>query len=1487
MKKILQIFVFLIYLLSAEAAKGQYVNEFLLYNYLKERTNLENLDATVWGDIGASLISSDTHHYLFYADITTNSTYSFSSINYIKFGGSCDRSIDERPVKYVNSSPSTMIGITDVRNEENFYLDINIELSDYSFYRGPYSDCFRIPYIGINSFKDNVTNVETNIFSLPLHRPLRTEEKNGLFNTYLPFQEKIKIYGRWFPHDTYNFQYCLDGCQNSENWVDVNKEKITNFYLSSKRIGNEVEFNLSASDIFGSEEEAKKHIRKKVQIRVASLKYQGQYLSWSEPTPPLTITPSAPTLTQVTPTLDCSYDKGAMKIKFSRKPYEGERLWLYIENFNETDANFPIDNVGTDHDVTAALLSSPSTTPELTVRNVSEGTYKIQLKGIYTYTDTNGQTQSISTYTSGPEHTYTVKVEAPKPLEALQTNVLTTPTSCYGTSDGSLSFSGVSGGTPPYSYQISKPDKTIVFNWVNFTEPNSFSVQGIPQGRYHIRLRDSKGCVVKINNEEVQFTADVSGPSQALQLTAISGHPNHYDKKGDVTLQVSGGTPPYAYEIRTESSAGNVQETGTLTASGSHRVGIDKLFSGQYYAKITDAKGCISENFFSIKAPLGIVSSTHTDIKCYDDSTGTIAFEVRGGTPPYRYENPQDGKGKVPFAGNATTITTLKQGTYEILVFDSEGKQAVHNGTPIAITKTISAPQRAISIFPASGFASYENTLEVTITGGTPSSDGKYEVEWRTENNSGSVITSGITNQVRGSFLTRITNLSVGNYHLKIKDANGCTTTATYSIRKPITILTFSHSDIRCYGAANGSFSLRVDGGKPPYSYRMRSATSSEGTWQQFNGNEVIINNLSAGTYQLDVRDADGQIAQKAGENDIRRFTITQPVSAIQLSESLNHTTGSNRTDGSILLDIRGGTPSASGYLVRLENAMGNTISQAKSTFSGGIHHLEFSGLSAGSYRLRVADANYIQAQDVGCFIEKNIQITAPENLVAKLTITKAISCHHQTSHNTSDHNNNAVPDSSEDGQLQAQPQGGTPPYSYAWYRIEGNTSQPLAQHNAILSGLSEGTYSVVITDKNKHTATNQITLSLPPVLQGQIGADSSGCEGSAQGKAWINVQGGTPPYQYLWSNGATTSQINNLASGTYLVTVTDANGCQLSNTAIVGTASAITITQETITPPSCIGAFDGGISLSLQGGSGTYLVHWSDGVTSLNRTQIKAGTYTITVTDGTPCGFLQKGFVVTEPEAIALNLPSQITLCQGDQQAFDISIDDNQAQYQWLRNGLPFATQSKVLITQEGSYLAKVITANGCEASRQMQVQLSNQKLDVNFLVTSYAFYDYAVRLVNVGDPLETWHWEIPSEAELISQSAHHIDVKFPKEGNYKVGLRGTLGNCHKELYKTILVEKDSFGEGLEEHKESNLRRFVVSPNPNDGNFRVLILLHNPEAIRLRIYDLQGRQVAPSQEKASAIEFEIPYTYNLSAGQYLVVLEAGKEVRIEKMIVK
>ncbi|MBK8846375.1 MAG: SprB repeat-containing protein [Bacteroidetes bacterium] len=129
---------------------------------------------------------------------------------------------------------------------------------------------------------------------------------------------------------------------------------------------------------------------------------------------------------------------------------------------------------------------------------------------------------------------------------------------------------------------------------------------------------------------------------------------------------------------------------------------------------------------------------------------------------------------------------------------------------------------------------------------------------------------------------------------------------------------------------------------------------------------------------------------------------------------------------------------------------------------------------------------------------------------------------------------------------------GGTSPYTYQWSNgvtISNNT------------GLMAGTYTATVTDANGCTKTCSYTVTQPSALTATCSGTNVSCNGGTNGSASVTASGGTTPYSYVWSNGKTTAANNNLAAGTYTVTVTDANGCTKTCSYTVTQPSALTAT--------------------------------------------------------------------------------------------------------------------------------------------------------------------------------------------------------------------------------------------------------------------------------------------------------------------------------------
>jgi PKD repeat protein len=190
-----------------------------------------------------------------------------------------------------------------------------------------------------------------------------------------------------------------------------------------------------------------------------------------------------------------------------------------------------------------------------------------------------------------------------------------------------------------------------------------------------------------------------------------------------------------------------------------------------------------------------------------------------------------------------------------------------------------------------------------------------------------------------------------------------------------------------------------------------------------------------------------------------------------------------------------------------------------------------------------------------------------------------------------------------------------------------------------VLSPLEPGTYSVTITDANGFQITDSTVVSEPPALVHSIVKTDVRCYGNNDGNALISISGGTPPYNYFWSNGDSLNQIN-LAAGEYEVNITDSNGCSLSDSVFIYEPSEMNISL-TANHPDCNGADNGLIETNISGGIPPYIFNWNTGDTSHIFQNLSAGTYILTVKDTNECEMAEQ-IILTEPPPVLSNFTFQ-----------------------------------------------------------------------------------------------------------------------------------------------------------------------------------------------------------------------------------------------------
>ena len=292
---------------------------------------------------------------------------------------------------------------------------------------------------------------------------------------------------------------------------------------------------------------------------------------------------------------------------------------------------------------------------------------------------------------------------------------------------------------------------------------------------------------------------------------------------------------------------------------------------------------------------------------------------------------------------------------------------------------------------------------------------------------------------------------------------------------------------------------------------------------------------------------------------------------------------------------------------------------------------------------------------------------------------------------------------------------GGWAPHTYLW--STGQTS-------ATISGLCPGTYFVTVTDIDLGTGVGSITITQPTQLGVTVGGQSQICGNVPDGKASAVPFGGTPPYTYLWNNGATTPEITGLAAGTYTVTVTDALGCTTAGSFVVGFWDEGVWLMTSHTDVTCFGFNNGTAHVSVMSGTAPYTYDWSnDGPENPDNdiddiVGLAPGTYTVTVTDANGCSN-QTSVVIAQPQQLICTATSTPANC-GALGTATISFTGGTGPhtYQWSFNNQTTPTIS----VPAGFYSATVTDVKACTCSSGVQVVNNNNALTVNVSVNSSA---------------------------------------------------------------------------------------------------------------------------------------------------------------------
>lgn len=648
---------------------------------------------------------------------------------------------------------------------------------------------------------------------------------------------------------------------------------------------------------------------------------------------------------------------------------------------------------------------------------------------------------------------------------------------------------------------------------------------------------------------------------------------------------------------------------------------IENLSSGAYYATVTDNLQCEGQ-FTSYLVPQYAEPYMFAypktpgggNLTCIGSTDGKIRIAVSSGiTAPYSYVLKKEST-EVIGTGVFSNLTEYKEfeglgaGVYTLIITDKYGCERSRK-------VTLRPPSPMVVTF---GKKTYAGLFNISCKG---YNDGAVWVEAVSGGRGGySYSWSKAGGTIPGASNTdRIENLTAGIYTLTVTDVLGCQATFNVDLKEPEGMILADYKisssadnafNVSCAGGNDGAVDMTIAGGSGTYSFAWHGPDG-------FISNSEDISGLKAGSYSCTVTDNNGCIL-----TPVPSFTLTQPA-PLQIS-----IVTSISDDGAYQINCFGGT----GFInVNVTGGSINNYTYNWSTSDGsGLQQgmQNQSNLKAGTYHLEVKDLN-------NCIATRDITLTQPEDLDLAL-LPRHITCESTGFNN---------------GEIDISVSGGAGTISYLW--SNGSTEQDI-------SGLAQGVYQVNVTYNSVCSKAGSVKINLPPPLTysssfSNYNSYEISCFGMADGSIRVSPTSGKAPFSFVWTGpgGFTSgdSTLTGLKAGTYTMLITDSNLCTASESIIMrepGQLEARLVLSQSIAGGynmNCAGDSTGTITVNPLNTVNNVDFLWSDGFAGRNRTNLKAGVYTVVITDDNNCQAVSTARL-TQPDSLKLKFDANQPFC-------------------------------------------------------------------------------------------------------------------------------------------------------------------------------------------------------------------------------------------------
>lgn len=460
--------------------------------------------------------------------------------------------------------------------------------------------------------------------------------------------------------------------------------------------------------------------------------------------------------------------------------------------------------------------------------------------------------------------------------------------------------------------------------------------------------------------------------------------------------------------------------------------------------------------------------------------------------------------------------------------------------------------------------------------------------------------------------------------------------------------------------------------------------------------------------------------------------------------------------------------------------------------------------LSTGSYSVTVTDATGCQASDT-------TTINQPSPLTATLSKTD-VTC-----------------SGASNGSASVNVSGGTSPYSYEWSTTPTQTSD-----SAI--SLGPGNYTVTVTDINNCQMTKSIVVNTVSGIDINVQQQEDvTCFGESDGSIDVSTNGGNPPYNYIWSNGDSTSSINNLGPGNYSVTVFDQDQCSQDTSFTIIEPDSLALSLENIENVDCKGDETGAIDISTSGGTTPYDYSWSNNSQNEDQIGIAATTYAVTVTDNNSCTDTLNNLTVEALSDLSTSISGTDPSCyNANDGTIEVIVTGGQQPYDYFWSD--FSGDSLIENAEGGNYLVVIEDELGCQITDSITLNEPGRiTTDLSVKGISCKGEEDGAVSVSASGGTEPYSYNWSNNAtgkEVTGLGPANYAVTVTDDNNCSdtssVLLENATEECTVDTQKTFAVEVPN----------------AFSPNDDGLNDEFEILYSGAREIHLKIFNRWGELI-------------------------------------------